>query len=88
MIDHITDKPRGRQPTASKTIARIDAETKQFITETHKMVGRLGGKKTYRDVRDKSWGINCAREEYDKYHILYKAGSEYLLFEAISSTPI
>jgi hypothetical protein len=88
MIDHIADRPRGKQPTALKTIMRIDAETQQFITETHKKVGGLGGKKTSRDVRDESYAINCIREEYSNYHILYKKGKEYLLFKAISSIQI
>jgi hypothetical protein len=88
MIDHIADRPRGKQPTASKTIMRIDAETQQFITETHKKVGGLGGKKTSWDVRDESYAINCIREEYSNYHILYKKGKEYLLFKAIGSIQI
>ncbi len=88
MIDHIADRPRGKQPTALKTIMRIDAETQQFITETLKKVSGLGCKKTSRDMRNESYAINCIREEYSNYHILYKRGKEYLLFKAISSIQI
>jgi transketolase C-terminal domain/subunit len=84
MIDHITDKPRGRQPTASKTIARIDTETKQFITETHKIVGGLGSKKSYHYVNDIEKAMDCIRQEYADYCILRKSGSEYTLSPALN----
>ena len=87
MIDHIADRPRGKQPTALKTIMRIDAETQQFITETHKKVSGLGGKKTcYKLFDNKEDFMNYIRQEYADYYILYKSGSEYTLYPALNPT--
>jgi len=87
MIDHIADRPRGKQPTALKTIMRIDAETQQFITETHKKVGSLGGKKTiYNMLGGEESAMNYIRQEYADYYILRKSGSEYTLQPALNLT--
>jgi len=86
MIDHIADRPRGKQPTALKTIMRIDAETEQFITETHKKVGSLGGKKSYHYVNDIEKEMDYIRQEYADCYILRKSGSEYTLYPALNPT--